>query len=32
VIENGGIEPYFAEEELLMYCDQNNWIHDMQVA
>lgn len=31
VIKNGGTEPYFSEEDVLMWVDQDNWINDLQV-
>lgn len=32
VIKNGGVQPYFAEEELLIFTDQSNWVHDLDVS
>ena len=31
VAKNGGTEPYFTEEEILMWVDQENWIHDLKL-
>ena len=31
VIKAGGTDPYFTEEEILMWVDQENWVHDLRV-
>ena len=31
IIKHGGTEPYFTEEEILLWIDQENWIHDLKV-
>jgi len=31
VIEGGGVEPYFAEEEVLMWVDKENWVNDLRI-
>jgi Ca2+-dependent lipid-binding protein len=30
-IKNGGTKPYFAEEEILMWVNQDNWTNDLHV-
>jgi hypothetical protein len=30
-IKGGGIEPYFDEEEILLWLDQDNWIEDLKI-
>lgn len=32
VIRNGGNAPYFAEEEILMFADQTNWVNNLEIA
>lgn len=31
IIKNGGINPYFQEEEVLLWLDQDNWINNLKV-
>ena len=31
VVKGGGVEPYFNEEEILMWVDKENWIHDLRI-
>lgn len=31
-VEKGGTSPYFAEEELLMWIDQQNWVNDLKIS
>lgn len=30
-IKNGGVNPYFTEEEVFLWVDQDNWMHDLKV-
>lgn len=30
-VKNGGSDPFFEEEEVLLWLDQENWINDLQV-
>lgn len=30
-IKNGGIQPYYAEEEMLIWVDEKNWIEELRV-
>mmetsp|Transcript_16218 Transcript_16218/g.22145 ORF Transcript_16218/g.22145 Transcript_16218/m.22145 type:complete len:1209 (-) Transcript_16218:67-3693(-) len=30
-VKGGGTEPYFAEEDLLLWADQDNWVNDLHV-
>lgn len=32
VVKDGGTQPYFAEEELLVFTDAHNWVNDLEVA
>ena len=31
VVKGGGVEPYFAEEEVLMWVDKENWVNDLRI-
>jgi len=30
-IKSGGVEPYFGEEDVLMWADKENWVNDLRV-
>lgn len=30
-VKNGGTSPYFEEEDILMWADQDNWINDLKI-
>lgn len=30
-IQNGGTRPYFEEEEMLLWLDQENWVEDLKL-
>ena len=30
VVKNGGTSPYFQEEEILIWADSENWVHDLK--
>ena len=30
-IKGGGTEPYFSEEDVLMWADKENWVNDLRI-